>query len=72
MPVRVPLGLKSSPSSVTHRVRTSLWKARDLAVAESYTASTSFTQNGSMQDMNQVSPAEIRSHADHLHVPRLS
>ena len=34
-PVRVPLGLKSSPSSVTHRVRTSLLNARDFAVAES-------------------------------------
>ena len=34
-PVRVPLGLKSSPSSVTQRVLTSLLKARDLAVAAS-------------------------------------
>ena len=35
VPVRVPLGLKSSPSSVTQRVRTSLLKAKDLAVAAS-------------------------------------
>ena len=34
-PVRVPLGLKSSPSRVTQRVLTSLLKARDLAVAAS-------------------------------------
>ena len=35
VPVRVPLGLKSSPSRVTHLVLTSLWKASAFAVAES-------------------------------------
>lgn len=34
-PVRVPEGLKSSPSRVTQRVCTSLWNASDLAVAAS-------------------------------------
>lgn len=33
--MRVPLGLKSSPSRVTHLVLTSLWKASAFAVAES-------------------------------------
>lgn len=35
VPVRVPEGLKSSPSRVTQRVCTSLWNANDLAVAAS-------------------------------------
>lgn len=33
--MRVPLGLKSSPSSVTQRVLTSLWNASDFAVTAS-------------------------------------
>ena len=36
-PVRVPEGLKSSPSRVTHRNRTSLLKARALGVLLSCT-----------------------------------
>lgn len=36
VPVRVPEGLKSSPSRVTHRVRTSLWNASDFAVVASW------------------------------------
>lgn len=43
VPVRVPLGLKSSPSRVTHRVRTSLLNARVFAVAESCRHSTTST-----------------------------
>ena len=41
-PVRVPEGLKSSPSSVTQRDRTSLLKARAFAVLLSCTSLSTF------------------------------